>query len=224
MRRAASSTRHGKVESVALAEAVLTLDGGETVSFDRLLHRHRGGARQAAGAGPRPARRPSTAGRSTDCASGLPRLAQKGDAEVVLLGAGFIGCIILESAYCQAGRQADRRRDARERMVLEDAERHRRRHARTLVRGQRQGRATRQDAGQASIEVGGRRGRRQGVLRVRLTKRPSPSKPGIVVVLGVGVKPQHRLPRRATESRLRTASLVDQHRLETNVGRHLCRR
>ena len=92
--------RHGKAESVAPAEGTLTLDGGERVAYDRLLI--------ATGATPF---RPPVPGLDLpgvhncwtlpDCRGIASRL--DGDANVVLIGAGFIGCIILEALAKRCG-------------------------------------------------------------------------------------------------------------------------
>ena len=92
--------RHGKAESVAPAEGTLTLDGGERVACDRLLI--------ATGATPF---RPPVPGLDLpgvhncwtlpDCRGIASRL--DGDANVVLIGAGFIGCIILEALAKRCG-------------------------------------------------------------------------------------------------------------------------
>ena len=84
----------GRAESVAAADGRLTLEGGESLAFDRLL--------VATGAS---AVKPPVPGLDADgvhhCwtladARAIAALAGPG-ADVVLMGAGFIGCIILQS-------------------------------------------------------------------------------------------------------------------------------
>ena len=85
---------HGKAESVSPKDGKLTLEGGERVSYDRVL--------LASGAKPT---QPPVPGMDSEgvhhCwtledARGIAALASA-DANVVLIGAGFIGCIILEA-------------------------------------------------------------------------------------------------------------------------------
>ncbi|MBT3170439.1 MAG: FAD-dependent oxidoreductase, partial [Rhodospirillaceae bacterium] len=91
---------HGRVESVAAGDSALTLEGGDKVSYDRLL----------VASGARPMQLPvpgmDLAGVhncwTLEDARSIAKLAQK-DANVVLIGAGFIGCIILESLLKLAG-------------------------------------------------------------------------------------------------------------------------
>ncbi len=91
---------HGQVESVAAGDSALTLEGGDKVTYDRLL--------VASGARPLPLPVPGMdlAGVhncwTLEDARGIAKLAQK-DSNVVLIGAGFIGCIILESLLKLAG-------------------------------------------------------------------------------------------------------------------------
>jgi NADPH-dependent 2,4-dienoyl-CoA reductase/sulfur reductase-like enzyme len=86
--------RQGRVTSVDTDASELTLDGGDSLGFDHLL----------IATGSRP-NRPPIPGiddpRVQTCwtladARAIAQLADK-DAEVVLLGAGFIGCIVLEA-------------------------------------------------------------------------------------------------------------------------------
>jgi NADPH-dependent 2,4-dienoyl-CoA reductase/sulfur reductase-like enzyme len=86
--------RQGRVTSVDTEASELTLDGGDSLGFDHLL----------IATGSRP-NRPPIPGiedpRVQTCwtladARAIAQLADK-DAEVVLLGAGFIGCIVLEA-------------------------------------------------------------------------------------------------------------------------------
>ena len=93
--------RQGRAESVAPADGALTLEGGETVSYDRLLI--------ATGATPF---KPPVPGLDLpgvhncwtleDCRGIASRLTA--DSNVVLIGAGFIGCIILEALAKRCGR------------------------------------------------------------------------------------------------------------------------
>ena len=91
---------HGRAESVAAGDSALTLEGGDKVTYDRLL----------VASGARPMQLPvpgmDLAGVhncwTLEDARGIAKLAQK-DANVVLIGAGFIGCIILESLLKLAG-------------------------------------------------------------------------------------------------------------------------
>ena len=91
---------HGQVESVAAGDSALTLEGGDKGTYDRLLG--------ASGARPLPLPVPGMdlAGVhncwTLEDARGIAKLAQK-DSNVVLIGAGFIGCIILESLLKLAG-------------------------------------------------------------------------------------------------------------------------
>ena len=92
--------RQGRAESVAPADGTLTLSGGERVSYDRLLI--------ATGATPF---RPPVPGLDSpgvhncwtlaDCRQIASRLTA--DSHVVLIGAGFIGCIILEALAKRCG-------------------------------------------------------------------------------------------------------------------------
>ena len=93
--------RQGRAESVAPADGALTLEGGEPVSYDRLLI--------ATGATPF---KPPVPGLDLpgvhncwtleDCRGIASRLTA--DSNVVLIGAGFIGCIILEALAKRCGR------------------------------------------------------------------------------------------------------------------------
>ncbi len=92
--------RQGVAESVAPSDGKLTLEGGETVSFDRLLI--------ATGATPL---QPPVPGLDSagvhNCwtladAREIAKLATS-DANVVLIGAGFIGCIIMEALAKRCG-------------------------------------------------------------------------------------------------------------------------
>lgn len=91
---------HGRVEAIAAGDSALTLEGGDKVGYDRLL----------LATGARPLQLPipgvDMAG-VHNCwtladAREIAKLAQK-DSNVVLIGAGFIGCIILESLIKLAG-------------------------------------------------------------------------------------------------------------------------
>ena len=92
--------RQGRAESVAPADGALTLSGGEKVSYDRLLI--------ATGATPF---KPPVPGLDLpgvhncwtleDCRGIASRLTA--DSNVVLIGAGFIGCIILEALAKRCG-------------------------------------------------------------------------------------------------------------------------
>ena len=91
---------HGRVETVAAGDNSLTIEGGEKIDYDRLL----------IATGARPMQLPvpgiDLAG-VHNCwtladAREIAKLAAK-DSNVVLLGAGFIGCIILESLLKLAG-------------------------------------------------------------------------------------------------------------------------
>jgi len=91
---------HGQVESIVPGDNSLTLEGGDKISYDRLL----------LATGARPMQLPvpgmDLAG-VHNCwtlpdAREIAKLAQPG-ANVVLIGAGFIGCIILESLLKLAG-------------------------------------------------------------------------------------------------------------------------
>ena len=93
--------RHGRAESVAAADGALVLEGGEKLPYDRLL--------VATGAAPL---RPPVPGLESpgvhncwtlaDCRA----IAERATAEsnVVLIGAGFIGCIIMEALAKRCGR------------------------------------------------------------------------------------------------------------------------
>ena len=93
--------RQGRAESVAPADGALTLSGGERVSYDRLL--------LATGATPF---QPPVPGLDSpgvhncwtlaDCRQIASRLTA--DSHVVLIGAGFIGCIILEALAKRCGK------------------------------------------------------------------------------------------------------------------------
>ena len=94
------SYSHGRVESVGAGDNALTLEGGDKVAYDRLL----------LATGARPLQLP-VPGMDLDgvhnCwtladAREIAKLAKK-DSNVVLIGAGFIGCIILESLLKLAG-------------------------------------------------------------------------------------------------------------------------
>jgi NAD(P)H-nitrite reductase large subunit len=91
---------HGMVESITAGDSSLTLEGGDTVGYDRLL----------LATGARPLQLPipgvDMAG-VHNCwtladAREIAKLAKQ-DSNVVLIGAGFIGCIILESLLKLAG-------------------------------------------------------------------------------------------------------------------------
>ena len=91
---------HGRVETVAAGDNSLTLEGGDKIGYDRLL----------IATGARPMQLPvpgmDLAG-VHNCwtladAREITKLAAK-DSNVVLIGAGFIGCIILESLLKLAG-------------------------------------------------------------------------------------------------------------------------
>ena len=91
---------HGRVESIAAGDNSLNLEGGDKVGYDRLL----------LATGARPLQLPiagvDMAG-VHNCwtladAREIAKLAQQ-DSNVVLIGAGFIGCIILESLLKLAG-------------------------------------------------------------------------------------------------------------------------
>jgi len=91
---------HGRVENVAAGDNSLTIEGGEKIGYDRLL----------IATGARPMQLPvpgiDLAG-VHNCwtladAREIAKLAAK-DSNVVLIGAGFIGCIILESLLKLAG-------------------------------------------------------------------------------------------------------------------------
>lgn len=91
---------HGRAESTAPGDGALVLEGGDKVSYDRLL----------VATGARPTQLPvpgmDLAG-VHNCwtladAREIAKLAKK-DCNVVLIGAGFIGCIILESLLKLAG-------------------------------------------------------------------------------------------------------------------------
>ena len=92
--------RHGRVETVAAGDNSLTMEGGGKIGYDRLL----------IATGARPMQLPvpgmDIAG-VHNCwtladAREIAKLAAK-DSNVVLIGAGFIGCIILESLLKLAG-------------------------------------------------------------------------------------------------------------------------
>jgi NAD(P)H-nitrite reductase large subunit len=91
---------HGRVESIAAGDNALTLEGGDKVAYDRLL----------VATGARPMKLPvpgmDLAGVhncwTLEDARAIVKLATEG-ANVVLIGAGFIGCIILESLMKLAG-------------------------------------------------------------------------------------------------------------------------
>ena len=92
--------RHGRAESVAPVDGSLTLNGGERVSYDRLLI--------ATGATPFSPPVPGldlpgvhNCWTLADCRGIAARL--DADANVVLIGAGFIGCIILEALAKRCG-------------------------------------------------------------------------------------------------------------------------
>ncbi len=91
---------HGRVETVSAGDNSLTIEGGEKIGYDRLL----------VATGARPMQLPvpgiDLAG-VHNCwtladAREIAKLAAK-DSNVVLIGAGFIGCIILESLLKLAG-------------------------------------------------------------------------------------------------------------------------
>jgi NAD(P)H-nitrite reductase large subunit len=91
---------HGRVETVSAGDNSLTIEGGEKIGYDRLL----------IATGARPMQLPvpgiDLAG-VHNCwtladAREIAKLAAK-DSNVVLIGAGFIGCIILESLLKLAG-------------------------------------------------------------------------------------------------------------------------
>ena len=91
---------HGRVETIAAGDNSLTIEGGEKIDYDRLL----------IATGARPMQLPvpgiDLAG-VHNCwtladAREIAKLATK-DSNVVLIGAGFIGCIILESLLKLAG-------------------------------------------------------------------------------------------------------------------------
>jgi NAD(P)H-nitrite reductase large subunit len=91
---------HGRVESIAAGESSLNLEGGEKLAYDRLLIATGARAVQL------PVPGVDLAG-VHNCwtladAREIAKLAQKGS-NVVLIGAGFIGCIILESLRNLAG-------------------------------------------------------------------------------------------------------------------------
>ena len=92
--------RQGRAESVAPADGTLTLAGGETVSYDRLL--------LATGATPLSPPVPGldlpgvhNCWTLADCRKIAALL--NADANVVLIGAGFIGCIIMEALAKRCG-------------------------------------------------------------------------------------------------------------------------
>ena len=92
--------RQGRAESVATADGTLTLSGGERVSYDRLLI--------ATGATPLSPPVPGldlpgvhNCWTLADCRKIASRLTA--DANVVLIGAGFIGCIIMEALAKSCG-------------------------------------------------------------------------------------------------------------------------
>jgi len=91
---------HGRAESVAPADGKLTLDGGDRLPFDRLL--------VATGASPT---RPPVPGINMTGIHGcwtladareIAKLSKKGS-NIVLIGAGFIGCIIMEALASRGG-------------------------------------------------------------------------------------------------------------------------
>ena len=92
---------HSRVESINPEKNLVVLEGGDKVSFDRLL----------IATGARPVKLPipgiELAGVhncwTLDDARKISKLAKK-DSKIVLVGAGFIGCIILESLLKLAGR------------------------------------------------------------------------------------------------------------------------
>ena len=92
--------RQGRAESVAPADGTLTLAGGETVSYDRLL--------LSTGATPLSPPVPGldlpgvyNCWTLADCRKIAALL--NADANVVLIGAGFIGCIIMEALAKRCG-------------------------------------------------------------------------------------------------------------------------
>ena len=92
--------RQGRAESVAAGDGTLTLSSGESVSYDRLLI--------STGATPLSPPVPGldlpgvhNCWTLEDC-RGIARLLNE-DANVVLIGAGFIGCIILEALAKRCG-------------------------------------------------------------------------------------------------------------------------
>ena len=120
---------HGRVESIAAGDNALTLEGGDKVAYDRLL----------VATGARPMKLPvpgmDLAGVhncwTLEDARAIAKLATEG-ANVVLIGAGFIGCIILESLMKLAGNLSVV--EMEERMVSAHDGRHRFRHVEALVR------------------------------------------------------------------------------------------
>ena len=91
---------HGRVEAIAAGDNSLTLEGGDKVGYDRLL--------LATGARPMQLPIPGVDMAGVhNCwtladAREIAKLAKQ-DSNVVLIGAGFIGCIILESLIKLAG-------------------------------------------------------------------------------------------------------------------------
>ena len=92
--------RQGRAEALAPADGTLTLEGGEAVSYDRLLI--------ATGATPLSPPVPGldlpgvhNCWTLADCREIAARLGA--DANVVLIGAGFIGCIIMEALAKRCG-------------------------------------------------------------------------------------------------------------------------